>query len=67
MTRTQRLEIKIKDHDLRDSSEYSCIPRERLLASKIERAIKQYSAEGWRVENLRFDNDCTTIAFHKQS
>jgi len=45
--------------------QYVRVPLECLLAKKIQRAIKQYTAKGWSLGDIRYNHNAAYVSFYQ--
>jgi hypothetical protein len=57
----QIIQVNINHRDVLASQEYTSVPHERLVANKVQRAVKQYVGRGWSLDKIDFQNNDTVI------
>lgn len=65
MKQWQNMKVKIHHEDILSTQELTLVPKSKLLTHKVERAVKQYTAQGWQLDKIDFQDGDTLIYFRQ--
>jgi hypothetical protein len=55
--------VNITFANLTAPDSYSVVPKERLLAEKIARTLRQHQARGWQLDRIDYHNEGACVYF----